>query len=152
MLPREKGVTTELDITGQPLTTPFYIRPTDPLNEGCTFMSSHSLGGGSKHHNHLSAPTINSNGPSPRESSGGERAALDITINCVVSTDNSKRAALSPPVANCDPFFLASAPAPRFTQVLLSAFLERAEVWANPPRAYFFLPKPRSSTSYSPGI
>jgi len=40
-------------------------------------------GGGSKHHNHLSAPTINSNGPSP--------------------------------------FFLASAPAPRFTQVLLSA-------------------------------
>ncbi len=29
------------------------------------------------------------------------------------------------------PFFLASAPAPRFTQVLLSAFLERTEVWAN---------------------
>jgi len=45
-------------------------------------------GGGSKHHNHLSAPTINSNGPSP--------------------------------------FFLASAPAPRFTQVLLSA-----EEWAS---------------------
>jgi len=45
------------------------------------------------------------NGPSPRESSGGERATLNTTINCEVPIDNSFRVALSPPAANCDPFF-----------------------------------------------
>jgi len=37
-----------------------------------TLMSEFFVGGGSKHHNHLSAPTINSNGPS-REKALGER-------------------------------------------------------------------------------
>jgi len=33
------------------------------------------------------------------------RATLNTTINCEVPIDNSFRVALSPPAANCDPFF-----------------------------------------------